>query len=313
MRLMKAADEDSKRTLAQARNALERLVSLVCLRSGCSVDGQPSLIGKSTNLSDTCEPLRRSEDTESSTSRVKLLHILMYFDEAHVLTNPLLEQTRPTGKRATPTTSKSTLAENSSSSEGKTALGVLFSALDDCRDLGLFTLFLSTQPTLQDFATPSTRHRKSAGSMHAPITETPFDCFGPRQLDPSKLCARDVGDVTLMACFGRPMWQSLLLPCRAVDKFAVTVDGSAAVAHPSRAAAQSVALSDRCDALVALARSKLLCAHAMEKALGDYTHAAKTAVLDVRVMLPFNLGRDSARDLVEELVAGHMRDPWHYV
>ena len=204
MRLTEAADEDSKRTLAQARTALHRLSSLVCSKSGCSIDRKPSLVGKHTDLSDTCDALHQSEDPESSTSRLKLLHILIYFDEAHVLAKPEPNQRKSTTKRGTPT-SQSTPAETSSPLEGKTALGVLFSALDDCRDLGLFTLFLSTQPTLQEFATPSTRHRKSAGSMHAPITETPFDCFGPRQLDPSKLCARDVGDVTLMACFGRPM------------------------------------------------------------------------------------------------------------
>ena len=201
MRLTEAADEDSKRTLAQARTALHRLSSLVCSKSGCSIDRKPSLVGKHTDLSDPCDALRQSEDSESSTSRLKLLHILIYFDEAHVL-EP--NQKESTAKRATPT-SQSTPAETSSPLEGKTALGILFSALDDCRDLGLFTLFLSTQPTLQEFATPSTRHRKSAGSMHAPITETPFDCLGPGQLDPSKLCASDVGDVTLMACFARPM------------------------------------------------------------------------------------------------------------
>ncbi|KAI0654604.1 hypothetical protein C8Q70DRAFT_1086808 [Cubamyces menziesii] len=202
----------------------------------------------------TCDELRAAFRPETirgdPKGRLKILHILMYFDEAH-----------------------NNASEPSSPPEHKTALDILVSALDDCRDLGLFTLFMSTQSSLEHLA-PSAIHARSARysalapSMHAPITETPFDCFGDNRLVPSKLHCKDVCETPFMACFGRPM---------------LSLD------------------------VLELARRKLLCNDNMRMPIDSHTIAAQTAVLDVRIMLSFEPSREAAHRHEEQLVASHMR------
>ena len=122
------------------------------------------------------------------------IHVLIYFDEAHVLANPLARS-------------------DASLSEDKTALDVLFTVFDDFRPLGLFGVFMSTQSHLEHLESkvPQAPFSSSARRLvlppyaHAPITETPFDCFGDRRIVPSRLRANDLCDVAFMACFGRPM------------------------------------------------------------------------------------------------------------
>ena len=84
---------------------------------------------------------------------------------------------------------------------------------DAFRDLGLFGVFMSTQAHLEniDFQASPAPFSRGARRLvlppyaHAPITETPFDCFGDRRIVPSRLRAEDVCDVAFMACFGRPV------------------------------------------------------------------------------------------------------------
>ena len=106
----------------------------------------------------------------------------------------------------------------SPSEDGRTALDVLFTVFDAFRNLGLFGVFMSAQAHLEhiDFQASPAPFSRGARRLvlppyaHAPITETPFDCFGDRRIVPSRLRAEDVCDVAFMACFGRPMWvQSL--------------------------------------------------------------------------------------------------------
>ena len=122
-------------------------------------------------------------------SRVNSLCILIYFDEAHTLA-PYVEET--------------------SSKQRKMPLDVLTGLLDTFAKKGLFTLFMSTQSKLQVLAPSaaydrSSRHSNMVGQMHAPITETPFDCFKPGEITPSRLRVEDICDVAFMACFGRPL------------------------------------------------------------------------------------------------------------
>ena len=136
--------------------------------------------------------------SETATGTAKNIRVLISFDEAQVLANPL---------------SGSSSDGPHPESEDKTALDVLFTVLDDFRSLGLFGVFISTHSHLEhiDFqASPApfsrgARSRVLPPYAHAPITETPFDCFGERRIVPSRLRAEDVCDVAFMACFGRPM------------------------------------------------------------------------------------------------------------
>ncbi|KAJ8457684.1 hypothetical protein ONZ51_g11381 [Trametes cubensis] len=285
------ADNPAADILKQAQDALETLVKLVCTSSGCSADG-PTTVGGSSDFKKaplaTCDELRAAFRPETirgdPKGRLKILHILMYFDEAHVLaevpsrlakasstsatvptsmdtmetdptststTDHSMDTTDTMDKMAVDTTStganQNNASEPSSPPEHKTALDILVSALDDCRDLGLFTLFMSTQSSLEHLA-PSAIHARSARysalapSMHAPITETPFDCFGDNRLVPSKLHCKD-----------------------------------------------------------------LLCNDNMRMPIDSHTIAAQTAVLDVRIMLSFEPSREAAHRHEEQLVASHMR------
>ncbi|KAI0714588.1 hypothetical protein C8Q76DRAFT_429914 [Earliella scabrosa] len=142
---------------------------------------------------------------------------------------------------------------------------------------------------------------------HAPITETPFDCFGPRGLEPSKLRAQDACNVALMACFGRPMWRPLLLPFSedALGRFTVgdTPDTNRRRTPSSVVIDPSVLFND----LIDLARAKLVLSALLAKPLAEYSTAAQAAVLDVRVMLSYEPHRATMHGLVMELVVGHMR------
>ncbi|KAI1787010.1 hypothetical protein LXA43DRAFT_1085152 [Ganoderma leucocontextum] len=249
------------------REALRKLLRAVCTQSDCS-----------------------SHPDNDVLCPVQQLHILIYFDEAHVLARPPPD------------------AGSSSISKGKTALDVLFTVLDDFRLDGLFTVFLSTQSHLEYMAPPaslarSARYRELAPYMHAPVTETPFDCF-ESPIIPSTLHAEDVWDIVFMACFGRPMWRSHLLPF--IDEVLGRISsasGSPQVLTPRSDPNRIV----RCEALINLARSKLVYERQLGLKRKDYSDAAQTAVLDVRIMLSFDSCRPAALCRERDLVASHMR------
>ncbi|KAH9900744.1 hypothetical protein C8Q73DRAFT_722479 [Cubamyces lactineus] len=316
--------------LKQAQDALETLVKLVCTSSGCSADG-PTTVGGSSDFKEaplaTCDELRAAFRPETirgdPMGRLKILHILMYFDEAHVLAEvpsrlakaSSASATVPTSMDAMETDPTSTGANQNNASEPssppkhKTALDILVSALDDCRDLGLFTLFMSTQSSLEHLA-PAAIHARSARysalppSMHAPITETPFDCFGSKRLVPSKLHCRDVCETPFMACFGRPMWRSLMMPYSdwVLDKFSIDRPDPPSITDSQVLRCGRLSLD-----VLELARRKLLCNDNMRMPMDSHTVAAQTAVLDVRIMLSFEPSREAARRHEEQLVASHMR------
>ncbi|KAI1782186.1 hypothetical protein LXA43DRAFT_1187824 [Ganoderma leucocontextum] len=290
------------------REALCKLLRAVCTQSDCS-----------------------SHPDNNVSSPVQQLHILIYFDEAHVLARPPPD------------------AGSSSISKGKTALDVLFTVLDDfCRD-GLFTLLLSTQ--LEYIAPPPSLARSACYRelalpyMHAPVTETPFDCF-ESPIIPSTLHAEDVWDIVFMACFGRPMWRSLLLPfINEVLGHISSASGSPQVLTP-RSDRDRIERFSRgvfggsspglLDWVLFPSLLALVLRHARthshpsihgqffprassvraqvplyERQLSlkrkDYSDAAQTAVLDVRIMLSFDSCRPAALCRERDLVASRMR------
>ena len=156
------------------RHALRKLVTLVCKLSRCSLNGLP------------VSPHDRRPPEDFATGAFTQLHVFIYFDEAHVLRKSPVEHSV------------------------RYPFDVLARTLEIFRRLGAFTVFLSTQFDREPWTPPfrlasSARYRQLSGNAHAPITETPFDCFGSRRLNPSRLKVDDVDKVELMACFGRPM------------------------------------------------------------------------------------------------------------
>jgi hypothetical protein len=114
------------------------------------------------------------------------LKLLLSFDEAHALTSEL-PGTAP----------------------DKILLDYLAQALNEFRSQPLFALFLSTQSDIEYFAPSyttarSARIRPQLPDLHAPITETPFDCFETPIL-PERLMADHPSDIAFMSLFGRPL------------------------------------------------------------------------------------------------------------
>jgi hypothetical protein len=128
----------------------------------------------------------------NSGDAMRHLRVLLYFDEAHVLTN------------------KRGKGLDSTNAVPKMALDYLAEALNELRSMPLFALFLSTQLDIEYFAPSvflarSARIRNQLPNVPAPITETPFDCFGSQAIVPQRLEARHTSDVVFMSLFGRPL------------------------------------------------------------------------------------------------------------
>lgn len=116
----------------------------------------------------------------------RIVDILMYFDEAHVLT-----KAHPTGIQS------------------KTLYNIFLSVLSDYVEIHLFVLFLSTALHLAELAPTRAQVASSraaaSGAHQAPITETPFDCSPNILVKQHFYSRRDVADMRFMARFGRPL------------------------------------------------------------------------------------------------------------
>ncbi|KAI0750683.1 hypothetical protein C8Q80DRAFT_1153427 [Daedaleopsis nitida] len=130
--------------------------------------------------------------------------------------------------------------------------------------------------------------------MHAPITETPFDCFGPECVVPTQLKADKLNDMVLMACFGRPLWRSLLWPHPGNLLTTFDHDGTGAMlAHVK----STPTLDSQCRGVLDVACAKLLREKDLSRDYAGYSNAARSAVLDP--------SRAQQHEL--NLVASHMR------
>lgn len=124
------------------------------------------------------------------------LQLLLYFDEAHTLTDE-----------------HSTWIVHNPDSWN--AYEVLLSALNSFACPQVFSLFLSTNSRMSVLApTPgqhkSSRAKESSDHLNAPFTELPFDCHRDLPVDLTitahkQVTSTDVSKVEFMSKFGRPL------------------------------------------------------------------------------------------------------------
>ncbi|KAF8882369.1 hypothetical protein CPB84DRAFT_1851243 [Gymnopilus junonius] len=204
---------------------------------------------------------------ESIDPKSQGIKVIVYFDEAHSLT----KETPRTG-------------------DGKTLYDYLCSCLNEFLGLPMFAIFLSTNSSLAQFAAPpafakSARIREGAAVTHAPITETPFDCYPDFKVKPGELTVKDISEIKFMAKFGRPLFWTFLRGAGVkVDKFTEEALG--------------------------LARAKLICYHNIDNIdanIADMPRAALMAVLDVQYSLDFEPRREKVQMQEAGLVESHMR------
>ena len=115
------------------------------------------------------------------------IKLIIYFDEAHPLTKVVPKDDNE-----------------------KTLYDFLCSCLNQFLDSPIFCIFLSTNSSLDQFASPqalakSARIRSGKAETHAPITETPFDCCDDLMVKQGEFKIEDISRVEFMAKFGRPL------------------------------------------------------------------------------------------------------------
>ena len=115
------------------------------------------------------------------------VEILMYFDEAHVLTN----------------------TSSTNTESGKTLYNVFLSVLNDYVHKPFFVLFLSTTSHISRLAPTRVQamssRAASSGVLQAPITETPFDCKPEIMVTQNTHSLDQVRSLRFLARFGRPL------------------------------------------------------------------------------------------------------------
>ena len=115
------------------------------------------------------------------------IQLIIYFDEAHPLTKVVPKN-----------------------DDQKTLYDFLCSCLNQFVTFPMFCIFLSTNSSLAQFASPrafakSARIRGGKAITHVPITETPFDCCGDLMVKPGQLNIKDISTIPFMAQFGQPL------------------------------------------------------------------------------------------------------------
>lgn len=203
----------------QVQNAAEAMVDELeklrkFLKDPCSAPPlqHPSaqLPGPFANiLADKVREGNRSAANEHGGSKLDLSTdplIIIYFDEAHVLTSRT-PQSAPTPHQTGLTMLPPSEPE---AVHSKSFYDILLSVLNDLRQRQLFAVFLSTSSHIGQFAPPPALLRSARATdskaWKAPITEVPFDC-GPK-LPISlreQLFTAQVSTIDFMAQFGRPL------------------------------------------------------------------------------------------------------------
>jgi hypothetical protein len=126
-------------------------------------------------------------DSKAASAQPERMKLIIYFDEAHPLTKVVPKN-----------------------DEGKSLYDFLCSCLNQFLTFPMFCIFLSTNSSLAQFASPqalakSARIRGGKAETHAPITETPFDCCEDLMVKPGVLKMQDTSTIQFMARFGRPL------------------------------------------------------------------------------------------------------------
>ncbi|KAF8648748.1 hypothetical protein AX16_006189 [Volvariella volvacea WC 439] len=198
------------------------------------------------------------------------VRIILYIDEAHELT-----------------TKKAPQEKGGTQGDGKTLYDTLVSVITNFSLFPIFFVFLSTTSRVQSLAPPPYPHPSAraviaAPHLNAPITETPFDCAPNMRVIPRTLSLHHVRDVKFLANFGRPLFWSILIDSDAQR---------AQVLIPL---------------VIPLARSKLTATPELDKNIQPSPNA-QLAVVDVRLCLSYESGRQATYSILSDLVASHMR------
>lgn len=137
--------------------------------------------------------LKPSERNSKTQGRIRLL---LYFDEAHTLTNVV----------------STWIKENP---EGRNAYEVLLGCLNEFPYETVFSLFLSTNSHMSALAPTREQHKSLRAlspdaNFNAPFTELPFDCHPDLPINvtnntPPALKLEQVSTVEFMCKFGRPL------------------------------------------------------------------------------------------------------------
>ncbi|KAH8113056.1 hypothetical protein DFH11DRAFT_1705663 [Phellopilus nigrolimitatus] len=193
--------------------------------------------------------------------------VVIYFDEAHYLTNISMYGDSPF----------------------LTLYDAFCSAANKILPSPVFFLFLSTQLTLSRIGplqtvSASARLYNYSGqdNIRPPFTELPFDYFGSEPLiRPGEKTLKDVSTIHFMSQFGRPMYVSFLF----LSLIGTMVFGTERY-------------------MVDLARTKLI-ASSMPS-IAQMTDDAKLAILAVRLLIDFNTSRADTQARMVRLVQNHM-------
>ncbi|KAH7920465.1 hypothetical protein BV22DRAFT_1181105, partial [Leucogyrophana mollusca] len=211
--------------------------------------------------------LKRIDDNDVAPADGKSnnVKLMFYFDEAHDLaTRPVLDN-----------------------ADGKDMYDVLCSCLNFFTSLPIFAIFLSTNSNINQLApqgslAKSARMRQHSNTLHAPVTETPFDCSPAMEIDPGEFKLPDLSKVEFMARFGRPLLWTML-------------------------PAGNMSEGNISSLIIDFARAKLICHNNIGMPVADMPSIAKTAILDVLLCLDFEPSREAAKARQTELVASHMQ------
>lgn len=135
--------------------------------------------------------LKSLETIRDPTKPNRSVKLVVYFDEAHELTKTQVTKSSPS----------------------ITLYDVLLSVLNEHVTKPFFVLFLSKSFDVARFAPSPTAMFGSSRAFqsdahHAPITETPFDCYPKLLIEPDTYTLRDVSSISFMAKFGRPLYVS---------------------------------------------------------------------------------------------------------
>ncbi|KAL4079270.1 hypothetical protein J3A83DRAFT_4368016 [Scleroderma citrinum] len=210
------------------------------------------LAGPGTNLKELLMVL----DTVCDFPKLKDVKVMLYFDEAQELHHAIPDN-----------------------EQGKTLYDIMWSSLVHFKSPSVFTIFLTTQPSVTLLA-PFPKMATSAllsirRALQAPITETPFDCHPDLPLRLGQLKLEDLGELPFLARFGRPLFWAM------------------------------IEAAEECETVMRLARTKLV--HDDNFLKMRHSDMAMLAVLDVLITIDYDPRRDSARKAELEMVANHMR------
>ncbi|KAI6041207.1 hypothetical protein EDC04DRAFT_1332225 [Pisolithus marmoratus] len=203
------------------------------------------------------------------------VRVLLYFDEAHELGPAIPDDKQPTNNKK------------------KTLYDVLCSSLTHFQGSPIFTLFLSTQPSMTlpapSAETVGLARQQSMKICQTPLTELPFDCHPTFPLRPGTLKLEQLGELPFLARFGRPLFWTLIEASKGTDKSELII------------------------ATMELARLKLIYDNNIYGE--EFSSLAMLATLDVLITIDYEPRSELARVRELEMVESHMRIifsvPWH--